>query len=170
MYREPAVSFLTIRDAAIRWAGDEEPMPRSAPKSIPGQQSSESFSLAFRAEPTAPVKVVPDRRNGSYPPSISTGRHPRPPEYVRLKTRKRGRQICYSCRKAGHLARNCPTRTMHWPMTSHSELTGREKYMCDSKHLAYLESKLDTLSKTLAHLVGDRGNSIFEGGGFGRQP
>ncbi|XP_059143569.1 uncharacterized protein LOC131930930 [Physella acuta] len=105
VFRDPKIPFLAIRDAAIRWSGDEDP----------GTEPAYVAALHARPkeEPTLPRSKLEDRVDKlaeqlsalltqlAQNPQVSSSRRV-PRRRPEAETR-----MCYNCNQQGHLARNC---------------------------------------------------------------
>ena len=158
VFDNPAVSFLEIRDAAIRWTGEEDPVPQRANR-------SSHLSSHVELEPTTTKAIFSDQHGSENCPLLPTGQRPRPPVYVNINKRRRGKFLCYNCRQVGHLAKNCPqvevprqssylqplvNRSVHRP-TKVKQFVQRKDRL-NSERLPDLASELERLSDSLARV------------------
>ena len=106
VFADPQITFLRLRDDAIRWAEDE------------GQEASTLLVASTAATPTPSTSMdaleerlmtkmasmIEKLMAQSCP--VQTQTHPSPPRPARRQI------ICFRCNEAGHIARRCPKNAL----------------------------------------------------------
>ena len=109
LFRDQQVTFLTLRDAAIRWAGDESPaMEHTGVSAVNARQmfQRQSRQLPTPAGHQANSDVDQLKEDMAVlklqmAELLTKSSSPRTP---------RGKIQCYNCREEGHIARRCPKK------------------------------------------------------------
>ena len=133
----PDVSFLDVREEAIRWAEEDEKPHESRPRMVSSREittSSQPPSLATTmneimktlqgqqkaiADLTANIKMMNTKQQDRRPPA-QTQFHSRPqPQFQRPSTGQNADvNRCFRCGATDHFARNCPATSRPPPLMS----------------------------------------------------